>query len=239
MTTRASPVAIGIVLAGGASSRMQPPGGIAADGSPPVRKEWLEIGGRPLVARVVDAVAAATIRTLVVAAPGKPLPPLSVGVEVVTDSAPGAGPLAAILDGLRSIGPTAEEPFVFVASCDLPLLDAAVVRLLLDRAVAANADWTVPVIDGHPQVLASVVRRTLIGPMAAWLASGRRDLRGLLATLRASDGFRIDLISTAEIAVIDPRLDSFRDVDTPEEHAAILRQLPYGDRGDTTYTPPP
>lgn len=239
MTTPTARLAIGIVLAGGASRRMQAAPAVgAARSTPPVHKEWLEIGGRTLLARVVDAVARATIRTIVVAAPVRPLPSLAQAVEIVHDSDPGAGPLAALLDGLHAIGPTAAEPFVFVASCDLPLLDTAVVRLLLERAAAADADWTVPVIAGHPQVLTAVVRRTLVGPMSEWLASGRRDPRGLLDTLRSSDGLRICMLDEAEIAVVDPRLDSFRDIDTPETYAEIVRQLPYGARGRTTYTPP-
>jgi molybdopterin-guanine dinucleotide biosynthesis protein A len=185
VTTPAEPTAIGIVLAGGASSRMQatPVASGERVDVPAVRKEWLEIGGRTLLARVVAAVAAGTSRTIVVTAPGRPLPPLAHAVEVVHDTAPNAGPLAALVDGLRAIGSTPAEPVVFVASCDLPLLDAAVVRLLVERAAASGADWIVPVIDEHPQVLASVVRRTLIGPITAWLESGRRDPRGLLAAL--------------------------------------------------------
>ncbi|MEI6240855.1 MAG: molybdenum cofactor guanylyltransferase [Planctomycetia bacterium] len=240
MTVLVRPAAIGIVLAGGASRRMQPPDAGAGErrAVPPVRKEWIEIGGRTLLARVVDAIAAATSRTIVVAAPGRPLPPLSRPVEVVYDSAPGAGPLAALLDGLRAIGHTPAEPFVFVSSCDVPLLDTAVVRLLLERAAATAADWIVPEIAGHPQVLTSVVRRTLIGPITAWLASGRRDPRGLLEALRGDAALRIGTVAAGEIAAVDPRLDSFRDVDTPAACAEIIRQLPYGDGGGTTYTSP-
>lgn len=224
------PDAIGIVLAGGASSRMQPdaaPG--PAAGVPPVRKEWIPLGDRPLLDHVVRVVAAETQRTIVVAAPGRPLPPLSRPVEVVPDSTPGAGPLAALLDGLRAIGRTPEEPCVFVSSCDVPLLRREVVRLLVDRAKATHADWVVPEVAGHPQVLCSVVGRSLAGPIAAWLAAGRRDPRGLLAALRDAGAVRVCLVTEAEIAVADPRLESFRDVDTPHELAAIARQLPYGD----------
>jgi molybdopterin-guanine dinucleotide biosynthesis protein A len=240
VTTHAGPAAIGIVLAGGASSRMQ----VTAPASgerrvePAVRKEWLEIGGRTFLARVVAAVAAVTSRTIVVTAPGRPLPPLAHAVEVVHDTMPNAGPLAAIVDGLRAIGPTPAEPVVFVSSCDLPLLDAEVVRLLVERAAATGADWTVPVVDEHPQVLASVVRRTLIGPITAWLESGRRDPRGLLATLKQHAAIRLCTVSASEITAVDPRLDSFRDIDTPAEHVEMIRQLAYGGRGGTTYTSP-
>jgi molybdopterin-guanine dinucleotide biosynthesis protein A len=240
VTTHAGPAAIGIVLAGGASSRMQAlaPASGERRVEPAVRKEWLEIGGRTFLARVVGAVAAVTSRTIVVTAPGRPLPPLAHAVEVVHDTTPNAGPLAAIVDGLRAIGPTPAEPIVFVSSCDLPLLDAEVVRLLVERAAASGADWTVPVVDEHPQVLASVVRRTLIGPITAWLESGRRDPRGLLATLKQHAAIRLCTVSASEITAVDPRLDSFRDIDTPAEHVEMIRQLAYGGRGGTTYTSP-
>lgn len=240
MTTHAGPAAIGIVLAGGASSRMQAVAPASGERrvEPAVRKEWLEIGGRTFLARVVGAVAVVTSRTIVVTAPGRPLPPLAHAVEVVHDTTPNAGPLAAIVDGLRAIGPTPAEPIVFVSSCDLPLLDAEVVRLLVERAAASGADWTVPVVDEHPQVLASVVRRTLIGPITAWLESGRRDPRGLLATLKQHAAIRLCTVSASEITAVDPRLDSFRDIDTPAEHVEMIRQLAYGGRGGTTYTSP-
>jgi molybdopterin-guanine dinucleotide biosynthesis protein A len=240
VTTHAGPAAIGIVLAGGASSRMQVTAPVSGERrvEPAVRKEWLEIGGRTFLARVVAAVAAVTSRTIVVTAPGRPLPPLAHAVEVVHDTTPNAGPLAAIVDGLRAIGPTPAEPVVFVSSCDLPLLDAEVVRLLVERAAASGADWTVPVVDEHPQVLASVVRRTLIGPITAWLESGRRDPRGLLATLKQHAAIRLCTVSASEITAVDPRLDSFRDIDTPAEHVEMIRQLAYGGRGGTTYTSP-
>jgi molybdopterin-guanine dinucleotide biosynthesis protein A len=240
VTTHADPAAIGIVLAGGASSRMQAAAPASGERcvEPAVRKEWLEIGGRTFLARVVGAVAAVTSRTIVVTAPGRPLPPLAHAVEVVHDTTPNAGPLAAIVDGLRAIGPTPTEPVVFVSSCDLPLLDAEVVRLLVERAAASGADWTVPVVDEHPQVLASVVRRTLIGPITSWLESGRRDPRGLLATLKQHAAIRLCTVSASEITAVDPRLDSFRDIDTPAEHVEMIRQLAYGGRGGTTYTSP-
>ena len=237
VTVPVFPAAIGIVLAGGAARRMQPARVAAA--TPTVRKEWVEIGGRTLLERVIAAVAPETSRTLVVTVPGRPLPPLPGAVEIVHDSAPGAGPLAAVLDGLRTLGDATGDPPVFVASCDLPLLRRDVVRLVLACAEASGAVWTVPDIGGHPQVLCSVVRRTLAGRIAAWLATGRRDPRGLLAELRREDAALVRVVGAEEIAAVDPLLESFRDVDTPAACAEIIRQLPYGDRPGGTYTPPP
>jgi molybdopterin-guanine dinucleotide biosynthesis protein A len=235
----AHPAAIGIVLAGGASSRMQPGAPPGRRQAAPVRKEWLDLGGRTLLDRVVDAVAAETSRTIVVTAPSRPLPPLSRTVDIVHDSRPGSGPLAALLDGLDAIDQAAEEPLVFVCSCDVPGVKRGVIRWLIARATATSADWVVPEIAGHPQVLVSVIRRSIRGLIAAWLAAGRRDLSGLVASLERDKAARIDLVKEQALAAVDPGFESFRDIDTPADLAAIGRQLPSSAGTGGAYTPPP
>ena len=84
---------IAIVLAGGRSRRL----GVAA---PVGGKVALEVGGASMLDRVCRAVAGEAGRVIVVAAAEQPLPPISVSVEVIRDSRPAAGPLAAIHDGL-------------------------------------------------------------------------------------------------------------------------------------------
>ncbi|MFM8495327.1 MAG: molybdenum cofactor guanylyltransferase [Planctomycetia bacterium] len=238
MTPSARPAAIGLVLAGGASSRMQPKAPSGREQVAPVRKEWLDLGGRTLLDRVVDAVAAETSRTIVVAAPGRPLPPLAHPAQVVHDSQPGSGPLTAILDGLDAIGPAADEQLVFICSCDVPGVKPTLIRWLIDRAVATGADWVVPQVAGHPQVLVSVIRRSIRGRIAAWLAAGRRDPRGLVASLERDNAARIDVVGEQDLAAIDPELRSFSDVDTPEDLAALTRQLPSSTDTGGAYTPP-
>ena len=158
--------------------------------------------------------------------------------EVVHDSRPGSGPLAALLDGLDAIGPAAAEPLVFVCSCDVPGLKRELIRWLVARAMATGADWVVPEVSGHPQVLVSVVRRSLRGRIAAWLATGKRDPRGLVASLRHEGHARIEIVGNQDLATVDPGLESFRDIDTPEDLATHRRQLPSGGGGGGTYTPP-
>jgi len=235
----AHPAAIGIVLAGGASRRMQPGAAPGREPLAPVRKEWLDLGGRTLLDRVVEAVAAETSRTIVVTAPGRPLPPLGYPVLVVHDSLPGSGPLAAILDGLDAIGAAADERLVFICSGDVPGVKPSLIRWLVDRAAATGADWVVPQVAGRPQVLVSVIRRSLRGPIAAWLGAGRRDPRGLVASLERDGAARIDRVGERDLAAVDPGLGSFFDVDTPEDLAALTRQLPSNTDTGGAYTPPP
>lgn len=221
---------IGIVLAGGSSRRMQPPAG-----GPPVRKELLAPGGKTLLARVVETVAAAVEEVVVVAAPAVPVPELPGRPLVVRDSMPGAGPLAGLADGLRAAAAMAKarggEParLAVVVSCDVPLVRREVLRLLIDRARECGAAWTVPLVGGHRQVLVSVVQVGLLGRIESWLAAGRRDLRGLFTDMAAADAAAVAIVPEAEIAAVDPRLESFLDVDTPVDYDHVRRQLPYGE----------
>lgn len=206
---------------------MQPPAG-----GPPVRKEVLAPGGTSLLARVVDVVAAEVGEVIVVAAPDAPLPELPGRPLVVRDSLPGAGPLAGLADGLRAAAELRRgepAPLAVVVSCDVPLVHREVLRLLIDRAHERGAMWTLPLVGGHRQVLVSVVRAEVLGRIESWLATGRRDLRGLIDTLAAADAAALEIVPEAEIAAVDPRLESFLDVDTPADFDRVRRQLPYGE----------
>jgi molybdopterin-guanine dinucleotide biosynthesis protein A len=215
-TTRPPLDTVGIVLAGGGSTRLT---GLAQ--MPTGGKSGLLFQGRTFLEHVVAAVAAEVGRTVVVAAPGQTLPALD-GMTVVRDLAPGSGPLAGIRDGWRAAlaadhGDTPPPRLAVVASCDLPLLRPEVVRLLVAVARASHALWTLPVVHGHRQVLASVMHVELLAQIEAWLATGRRDLRGLVDKIAQDDPRHIHAVTEAEAAAVDPTLESFVDIDTPDD----------------------
>lgn len=107
-----------IVLAGGAAKRL---GG--------VDKPGVSVGGRALLDRVLTASRGAD-RTIVVG--GRRATARQ--VLWARESPPGGGPLAALDAGLRM----AEAGTVLVLSADLPFLDAATVRRLLDTLRAGG-----------------------------------------------------------------------------------------------------
>lgn len=198
---------VAIILAGGAGTRL---GGLP--------KPLLELAGETFLTRVIRAVAPAVGEIVVVAAAGQdlgaPLQP-AVPVRVIRDSAAAAGPLAALADGLRAVADSRPAQ-AFVASCDVPRLSTAVVRLVLDSLAASPAaDWAVPEVGGHPQVLVSALAPRMLGAIDSHLAAGRRDLRGLLARVA------VRTIDEASLRRVDPGLESFRDVDTPNDLAEI------------------
>lgn len=206
--------AIGIVLVGGRASRL----GAAA--VPPGGKAALEFEGHTLLARIVAAVGAEVDRVIVVAAPGQPLPGLPAHVAVIRDSDPGAGPLAGLRDGLSAAVRLQPPPRVAVVCAgDLPLVRREVVRLLVARGRAETAGWVVPVRDGHPQVLLSALATDMLPRIEAYLATGRRDPRGLLAALRTESAALVEEVTEEELAAVDPAGDSLRDVDTPADLA--------------------
>jgi molybdopterin-guanine dinucleotide biosynthesis protein A len=167
---------LGILLTGGASSRM---------GSP---KELLDAGGMPLLSRVLAAVGPACGAWLVVARPGQELPALPAQVARVDDppGLEGGGPLVGLLAGLRA----ARAGLVFVVSVDSPLVGAAHVTELLsaleaepshEAAVPVSSEGGLPRL--HP--LSAALRVEPAHAAAERLvASGERRLKALYAALR-------------------------------------------------------
>jgi molybdopterin-guanine dinucleotide biosynthesis protein A len=162
-----------VVLAGGAARRM---GGVA--------KPLLRVGGRPMLARVLDATAAA--RRRIVVGPPELGPALPAGVLRVQEEPPGGGPVAAIAVAVPML--PADGSHVAVISGDLPFLTPAVLSGLAQRlADAGDADLAVLLDEsGARQWLCSMWRRS---------ALERR-----LAAIGAADGARVrDLVGDAEV----------------------------------------
>jgi len=204
---------IAIVPAGGRSRRMGRavgPGGKAAAIGP---------GGDSLLGRVCKTLTAVVPRVIVVAADGQPLPALPPRVEVIRDSRPAAGPLAAIADGLRHAAATGQPPMALLAACDQPWLTPAVARLLIRELQLPAVRWAVPLVDGHPQVLLSAIAADLAAEIEAAVAAGQASPRQLLAAVVRLAPETVRLIDEAAIEVVDPGCRSFADIDTPEDLA--------------------
>lgn len=213
----------GIVLAGGRSTRL-------AGAVPPAGKAALAIGGRPLIGRILTTLDAVVSRRIVVAAARQPLPDLPADVRVVRDTRAGAGPLAALADGLEWLRRDAAGPAVsavVVLSCDVPLVTPEVLRMLLQRLGSAHGKagpvWVVPEVGGHLQVLVSVLRPGLLPSMEDHLAAGRRDPRSLVDRLRRDAPWSVAIVTEADVRRVDPALTSFRDVDTPGDLEELRR----------------
>lgn len=211
--------AVAIVPAGGSARRLGPlaPGG----------KPALPAGGRTFLDRVCSALAAVVPRVIVVAAPGGRLPAVGTAIEVVEDSTPGAGPLAALRDGLVHAAADGPAPRLAVlCACDLPFVDPAVVRLLMARAMEPRVRWVLPDVDGHPQPLLSVLAGDVLPEIQEQLRRGRGSLRDLAAAIGRSDPRAVLRVDAGDLRTVDADLVSFVDVDTAADLARVARRGP-------------
>jgi molybdenum cofactor guanylyltransferase len=205
MTDRSALVA-GIVLAGGRSVRM----GTA--------KAGLEWHGSTLLRRAVGVVARGVDGPVtVVRAPGQRLPALPPDVEVVDDPVAGRGPLQGIATGLLAVA--GHAPVALVCAVDLPLLHPAFLRRVT-RELRADAalDVALPVALGHAQPLVAAYRTSLAPRIVELLDGGRSRPGTLFEQSRVLTLDERDLLADPVLAAVDPRLDSLRNVNTPEEY---------------------
>ena len=208
MSARRSTLA-GVVLCGGASSRMGAP------------KAWLDFAGEPLLLRTVRRVAAAASPVVVVAAAGQDVPALPDGVVVVRDAARGRGPLQGLASGLAAVAPHAEA--AFVSATDAPFLHPALIRRLA-ALLDEGHDAVVPFAGGRLHPLAAVYR-TAIGPVVAeMLAQDDLRLTRLCERLRTRRVDEALLLAGDDLRSADPALRSLRNVNTPEDYAAALEE---------------
>jgi molybdenum cofactor guanylyltransferase len=186
----------GVIVAGGRASRM---GGRD--------KAFAAVGGEPIAVRTVRL-----FRELfpqVIVATNRPERYRGLGVETVIDRFPGCGPLAGIHAALLA----SRHAHAFVAACDMPGLDASVIRFLVARV--ADADAVVPCWEGDVEPLHAVYAARCLPAIEASLRTGRHALRDFLATIR------VDWVSEADLRAVRGAAASLTNVNTPEELAAV------------------
>lgn len=205
------PLAAGVVLAGGRSSRM---------GSDKAGLEW---HGSTLLRHVAGILSRAVAGpVLVVRAPGQPLPALPAGVGVRDDPQRDQGPLQGLAAGLAAVGEQAET--AFVCATDLPFLHIAFIHRVLAGFEEADPQHPVEVVlpaaRGFRQPLAAGYRTRLAGRIQGLLTEGVREPTGLLGSSRMRVLAEEDLLADPALAAVDPDLDSLVNLNTPEDYAA-------------------
>ncbi|MEE2673293.1 MAG: molybdenum cofactor guanylyltransferase [Myxococcota bacterium] len=187
-----------LVLCGGSSRRM------GRD------KAGLPFGDESLLERVVRIDRSKVDEVWLVAREGQVLP-AGAELPVARDPAEGLGPLAGVIAGVRAM--KAERGFV--VSCDSPLLEADLISHLLELSRGHHA--AIPFVDGHYVPTTAIYAKSILPAAVRLLDQG--ELRPRLLVKEA--GVRV--VREAELVTIDPELLSFRDCDTPEEYADLLR----------------
>jgi molybdenum cofactor guanylyltransferase len=157
-----------VILAGGESRRM------GRD------KLTLEVGGVPMIRRVLDAISARCEDVILAGVNTAPLE----GIRIVPDERPGRqGPLAGMEAGLAA----ARNRQVFVAAGDLPFLPPDLVGALLRRLEERGASAVVPRHAGRTHPLCAAYDRGVLPSVRSSLDRGIRSVREFAGTLDRVD----------------------------------------------------
>ena len=163
-----------------------------------------------IVAEVVDEA-----RMICVAGTEQELPELPPQVRVVRDRLPCQGPLEGLAVGLSALAGEAEV--AFVTACDVPFLNASLVRELL-AMLDEHYDAVVP---QEPERLhpLTAVYRTALWPEIERLQSAQHDrLLDLVAAVRTR------LVTAADFSSAADMHEALRNCNRPEDYEAALRR---------------
>lgn len=184
----------GLVLAGGASQRM------GRD------KAFLELGGRPLIQIVVERMMMVCDEVIIVA--GEVSSYEGLGVAVVRDRFQDVGVLGGLHAGLAA----ASQELALAVGCDMPFLKPEVLRAF--ATWAEGYDVALLSHNGYVEPLHGAYRRTCLSPIESAIRAGKRRIISFFPWVR------VRTVTPEDLASIDPELDSFRNLNTPEEWEA-------------------
>ncbi len=180
-------------------------------------KGLVNLNGDPMVSYVVNSMLDLVDEIIISVAKGKAGlydEYSEIGFEIVEDREPGIGPLEGLVCALR----LARGEYALVGPCDTPLLRTGVCKLVLSEA--EGKDGAVPVVRGMFEPLHGAYRRLpALEAFEASLAKGRRKL------VDAYDGLDIARVDESMMRGIDPLLESFWNLNSPQDLAEAEKRL--------------
>lgn len=171
-----------------------------------VTKALLEVGGRPIIERVVMTLGKVFQEVIVITNTHDQFDFL--GLPMFEDLIPGHGSLGGLYTGLT----VCSGAHGFLVACDMPFLNARVIEHL--AALADDHDVVIPRVTGLLEPLHAIYSRHCVPHI--------RDLmdRGDLKIINLFSSVDVLEVSESELAVLDPTLRFIMNVNTPGELAA-------------------
>jgi len=201
----AVPAIVGLILAGGRSSRM------GRD------KALIPLGGTALVQRTVDRLRP-QVAALAISANGDPRLFDFLGLPVLPDATPGAGPMSGLAAGLRWANGIEGAAHLALVPCDTPFFPRDLVRRLAGAAIGDADRIAVPRSGGRSHPVFGLFPTSCTEPLARWLAEGQKP------TMQRWIETRPHLYVDVED---DP--DPFFNINTPEDLALAAQYLAQGE----------
>ncbi len=186
----------GVILAGGASSRMGR------------NKALLEVDGTPMITRTYRTLAGLFHEVVIVT--NSPLDYDFIPCRKVPDIYPGFGSIA----GLHSALTHSSTAHTFVTACDLPFLEPAIIRHLCDMRIG-DYDTVVPLSKGGLEPLHAVYASACKDVFENAILQGERKIIDVLGRMN------IRQATAEEVQSVGGRTTSFFNVNTPEEYEGI------------------
>jgi molybdenum cofactor guanylyltransferase len=206
--------ASGFITAGGRSARM------GRD------KAWLEIGGRPMIEHVIEALKPVTSSIAIIANNDEYK---RLGFPVFADTIPGVGPLEAIRTALTN----SPAPFIVLTGCDMPFVTSELFSLLLNIASQPQQktpdsglqtpDFPLAVAplneEGKLEPLCALYSTQALEAITRLIESGVRKVSILFERIPAR------LISFDQISHLPNARFFFENINTPEEYERAVKKI--------------
>lgn len=195
------------ILAGGASARMG------------TNKALLRVqpGGPTLIETVVSRLCEANLEPDLLVTNTPDLFTF-LNIPAHTDDIPGGGALGGIYTALNHL----PRSRILVVACDMPLLNPALLRYMTSLPMQADAlvpRWTDDTGRQQVEPLHAIYSRNCIEPVRKRIEVGKLKVQALL------EDVQVQYVEEAEIKRHDPRLESFRNINTPEEWSLLIEDV--------------
>ena len=154
--------------------------------------------GRTLIEHAVETVRAVIPRVAIIAdtADRYRFP----GIACHADIMPGMGPAGGVYTAVR----VAETVRAFVFACDMPDLDAGLMRYMI--SVSEGYDVTIPLLGGNYEPLHAVYSRNCAGPLERHFGEGKRRIISFF------DDVRVRPVTEEEIRKFADPSRAFRNI---------------------------
>jgi len=187
---------MGFVTAGGRSSRM------GRD------KAWLELGGRPMISHVIEALGLVVREIAIIANRGEYR---TLGLPVIRDQNIGIGPIEAV----RTAMAASLYDRIILVGCDLPFVTDDLFKFLLGQA--AEHQSVVPLgPDREPEPLCAVYAKSSLAEVERMIEAGQFKISPLFD--------RVDtlFVPFEDLSGLSGASLFFQNINTPDEYHRAL-----------------
>ena len=185
----------GVILAGGKNIRMGE------------SKAFLEIAGQRIIDRTVELFKG--IFSQVILITHTPLKYSYLDIEIVIDIVPKSGALIGIYTGIFY----SSHPYCFVTACDMPFLNRKVIEYMI--TIRKDYDVVIPHLEDGYHPLHAIYSKQCIRSIEKHIHEDNLKIIDFFDKIKAKE------VTTDEINSLDPTLNSFLNINTPEDLTRI------------------